>query len=65
MRIFDALVAAAKPVSREVLADMARFTDGGGYFARKVGELRTAGLVEYPGGGLVMLSEAIIGGGLA
>lgn len=43
---------------RAQVAVLASFTPGSGYYERVVGELKTQGLLAYPSGGLVALTEA-------
>ncbi|MES2155415.1 MAG: hypothetical protein V4510_09805 [bacterium] len=43
---------------RPQVAVLAGMTPSGGYYARIVGELKTAGLVDYPSGGALLLTDA-------
>lgn len=59
-KIFDVLVEAhPEAFTRDELAAKVNTTAEGGYFSRIVGELKTAGIVEYPEKGSVRASDTL------
>jgi hypothetical protein len=65
-RIFNVLVSWYPDANtRETLAQAVGTSQDGGYFRNVIGQLSTAGLLEYPGPGLVRASDTLFPESLA